>query len=63
MVEYVVVAGNVVDGFVFHGPFPYAEDANYWADLESETAHGLLHGVDWTVAKLRKPRIPAGKGD
>lgn len=54
-VQYVVVAGNVVDGLVFYGPFPYAEDANHWADLQTG-ASGLLSGDEWIVAKLRTPK-------
>lgn len=31
---FIIIAGNVVDGLQFYGPFPNATDANDWADSQ-----------------------------
>ncbi len=41
---FIVITGNPVDGFTYHGPFVSAEDANAYAeDLPT----------DWWVAPLQ----------
>jgi len=43
--DFVVVTGNIVDGFTFYGPFPDADEAAQWAERE-------LRGLDWVAAIL-----------
>lgn len=45
----IVVTGNVVDGFVFYGPFEYENAAIDWA----EGPGGL--SCDWTIAVINHP--------
>ena len=44
---YIVVCGNVADGFSFYGPFIDAEAANEWADTELDNAD-CWHVVELT---------------
>lgn len=40
-----VITGNPIDGFSYHGPFRNSEEANDWADDE-------LRGEEWWVAHM-----------
>ncbi len=42
--QYIVVIGNIVDGFAYHGPFDAAYKAVEWAERRTE--------VDWCVVEL-----------
>lgn len=44
----IVVAGNPVDGFTFHGPFDGPEAADAWAEDMQD---------DWWMAKLTAPTV------
>jgi hypothetical protein len=44
--EFVVTAGNLLDGYEIHGPFESAEEANDWAAE-------VLRGETWTLGPLR----------
>lgn len=47
---FIIVAGNVADGFTHYGPFIDAESANEWGD------HGLDNcGSEWVVVSLERP--------
>lgn len=43
----IVITGNPVDGFAYHGPFESEEEAQEWAENECQD--------DWWVAPLASP--------
>jgi hypothetical protein len=43
--KFIVVTGNIVDGFTHYGPFDTAEDARVFAEDN-------LRGLDWTATLL-----------
>lgn len=47
---FVVIAGNVVDGLTFFGPFENQEEANQYAEDQ-------LRKEDWVVALLNRPSM------
>jgi len=44
---FIVIKGNPVDGFTFHGPFDSAEAASEWAGRSEYTG--------WAAARLIEP--------
>jgi hypothetical protein len=53
--QYLIAAGNIIDGLRFYGPFNSAQAANDWADDE-------LRGEDWVCGALHPvpTEAPAG---
>jgi hypothetical protein len=49
MEALIVVSGNPVDGFTFHGPFHLREDAIAWAE------DAVTTGYSWWIANLNEP--------
>jgi hypothetical protein len=47
---FVIVVGNVADGFRHYGPFDTAEYANEWADSIQS-----LRNEDWVCVKMYAP--------
>jgi len=45
--EWIVVTGNIADGFTFYGPFVRAEWANEWAEDN-------LRNLEWWVVTCHK---------
>lgn len=49
MPEYhIIITGNPVGGFEYHGPFPGAEEALTWADANCQ-------GEEWWATRLSSP--------
>lgn len=47
--QWLLVVGNVADGFTFHGPFDDAEEADEYA------SDNVADGVQWNIVPLQKP--------
>jgi hypothetical protein len=43
--NFIIVVGNPMDGFVFHGPFPSCEAADEYAETK-------LKGEEWWLTSL-----------
>jgi hypothetical protein len=48
--SHIVVTGNPVDGFQFHGPFPSGNDAAEWAEQHCAREW-------WLIAPLEEPEV------
>ena len=51
MTQYVIIAGNVIDGCELWGPFPSADAANEWADSEH-------WDCEWYAVAVQAPFLP-----
>jgi hypothetical protein len=47
--NYMVVIGNIFDGFSFYGPFATFDDASDWADTNAISS-------EWWVASVEIPK-------
>lgn len=47
--KYIIITGNPVDGFEYHGPFGSSDQAVTWAAANPE-----IDGKDWWVAPLHE---------
>ena len=43
--DFIVITGNFVDGFIFYGPFPDSDEAIRWAERE-------LRGLEYWISEL-----------
>ena len=53
--QYIVLAGNVVEGITTYGPFNSQQEAIDWGVDEEETASGVISGDPWLVTVLNLP--------